>query len=438
MNKKKNATIALDLGTTSFKCAIVTEDGVMPGTVISDSYGVVRRNSEITYPADKYFDMVLSLLRRSCSTALENGVSIGSIGISSQAQTYVAVYRSGEALQDAVVWLDGRAVSEAMGVASAINDFARHSGFNAPSGQMFLPKIIHLKNNQPRVHSSAWKFLLLNEYVIFKLTGEAYGDSSNQGMGGFFDISKREISKISLSLAGITEKHLPQIYPPSSFGKPLTDGISEMLGIDSVEVYSCGNDQSCASAGVGLSGKNEILCNFGTAMVVYSLKERPPAALLGNQIAGISSMGDYYFLLGFESECGNILEALHLDSYPGEEFSFMIRDALETGFPVPGIKDAVAEAYPDIPRIRALKGRYPRSAVCRALMEIYADIFEGILWRNIGKSLPGKVFASGGLSLSEDWLLFLEKRCSLRFARTGGCHPALQGVYKTINSKGCV
>lgn len=433
MNKKKNAIIALDLGTTSFKCALIAEDGVIPGTIISENYSVVRRNGEITFPAEKYFDMVLRLLRGSCSSAFERGIYVDSIGITSQAQTYVAVNRGGEALQDAVVWLDGRAGNEAVAIASVITEFSRHSGFHEPSGQMFLSKIMHLKNNQPDVHSSAWKFLLLNEYVIFKLTGETYGDSSNQGMGGFLDISKRKFSTLALSLAGISEKHLSQIFPPSAAGKPLTNGISEMLGIGNVKVYSCGNDQSCAAAGAGLSGENDILCNFGTAMVVYSLKEKPPEAVLGNQIAGISSLRNYYFLLGVESECGNILEAIHRDLYPEDKFSFMIIDALKTDLTEPEIKDAIVKIYPDVRRISSLKEQYPRASVCRALMEIYADILESMLRGILGKSVPEKVFASGGLSSSEDWLLFLEKQCSLKFSRTTSCHPALDGVYKTIN-----
>lgn len=425
--------LALDLGTSSFKCALVNEDGVIPETVISENYVIYRRNGEITFPAEKYFDIAAKLLKRSCLFASEKKLRIDSIGITSQAQTYVPVGKEGEAVSDAVIWLDGRAESEADEVASGIADFPSHSGFPKPSAQMFLPKIVHLKNKAPAVHSSVWKFLLLNEYIIFRLTGETYGDSSNQGMGGFFDISKNEISKVALSLAGIGADQLARPYPPSSFGRPLAGGISKILGIDKVKVYSCGNDQSCAAAGAGLSGENDILCNFGTAMVVYSLKKKQPLPALGNQIAGISSLGNHYFLLGFESECGNILEALQRNFYGENKFGFMLEEALKTDLEEPGIKGALAAVYPAISGISALHGKYSRAAVCRALLEKYADIFENILASLSGNPVPGKIFASGGLSLSEDWLQFLEKRCAFKFARMKSCHPALEGVYKTIN-----
>jgi xylulokinase len=432
MNKSGKAIIALDLGTTSFKCALVSEDGILPGTIISRNYRINRSNGVIVFPAEEYFDMALDLLRRTCSTALEMKLLVGSIGITSQAQTYVTINKNGEALTDAVVWLDVRAETEARDVASAITEFPMHSGFPEPSGQMFLPKIIHLKNKEPDVHGSAWKFLLLNEYIVFRLTGKTYGDSSNQGMCGFFDISKRKISKIALSLAGIGEEHLPQIFTPASFAKPLTDKISEILGIGKVNVYSCGNDQSCAAAGAGLSAENDILCNFGTAMVVYSLKEKLPAVLLGNQIAGISSLRNYYFLLGLESECGSIFEMIHGELYPEDNFASMMQEAFNADITGPGIEDAVAIRYPDIVSICSLKVKYPRAAICRALMELYAGIFQNMLEGILNESAPGKIFASGGLSLSEEWILFLEKRCSLKFSRMRSCHPSLEGVYKTI------
>lgn len=436
MNKKKNAIIALDLGTTSFKCALVSEDGILPGTTISRNYRINRSKGAITFPAEEYFNMALDLLRRSCSAAMDRKLLVESIGITSQAQTYVTINKNGEALPDAVVWLDARAEKESEEVASAITDFPMHSGFPEPSGQMFLPKIINLKKKEPDLHGSAWKFLLLNEYIVFRLTGETYGDSSNQGMCGFFDISKKKISEIALSLAGIGEEHLPLIFPPASFGKPLTNKISEIFGIGKVKVYSCGNDQSCAAAGAGLSAENDILCNFGTAMVVYSLKEKPPAVLLGNQIAGISSLRNYYFLLGLESECGSIFEMIHRELYPEHSFASMMKEAFNTDIGGPEVEDVVARSYPEISRFCSLKEKYPRAAICRALMGIYAGIFQNMLEGILNKSAPGKIFASGGLSLSEEWILLLEKRCSLKFSRIRSCHPALEGVYKIIKQNG--
>lgn len=432
MINRGNVILALDMGTTGFKSSLVSEDGIFADTVLTEKYLICRKNGKITFPADEYFNMAVRLLKRSCACASEKKLRIDSIGITSQAQTYVPVGKDGKAVSDAVIWLDGRAESEADEVAAGIADFPSHSGFPEPSAQMFLPKIVHLKNKSPAVHSSVWKFLLLNEYIIFRLTGETYGDSSNQGMGGFFDISKNEISKAALSLAGIDADQLARPYPPSSFGRPLTSGISEMLGIDKVKVYSCGNDQSCAAAGAGLSGENDILCNFGTAMVVYSLKKKQPLPVLGNQIVGISSLRNHYFLLGFESECGNILETLQRNFYGGNKFGFMFEEAFKTDLEEPGIRGALAAAYPGIRKISALQGEYSRAAVCRALMEKYADIFEDILAGVSGNPVPGKIFASGGLSLSEDWLHFLEKRCALKFTRIKSCHPALEGVYKTI------
>src|SRR5450759_3786135 len=303
----KDCIIALDLGTTAFKCAPVDEMGLLaePTTVL---YDLDYSGGQVTCPPQRYEQLATEALLSAIRAAHQAGLEVQAIGISSQAQTYIPLDNAGQPLQDAVVWTDDRAVDEAREVAQLIPYYAHHSGFREPLPALFMPKIRHFARHSGVQLTDVWKFALLNEYIIYTLTGALYGDTTNQGMSGFYHISEHAWSQVALRYAGIAARQLADVAPAARLSQPLTPVWCARLGLGEVNVYSCGNDQSCSATGAGLTTAGDILCNFGTAMVVYALKDELPSALLDKQIAGISPYTGRYFLLGLESECGNVLD----------------------------------------------------------------------------------------------------------------------------------
>src|SRR5207302_6400246 len=109
-----------------------------------------------------------------------------------------------------------------------------------------------------RQGGGAKQFLLLNEWLLYRLTGKAYGDETNQGMGGFYSIASRSWSQSAHSLASIGPEHLAQVAPAAGIGALLKPELARALELPSVPVYSCGNDQSCAAVGAGLQNAGDI------------------------------------------------------------------------------------------------------------------------------------------------------------------------------------
>jgi xylulokinase len=422
--------LALDLGTTAFKCAPVTQDG-LSGPVATVSYALNYDAGRVTYAPEGYFQAALQALEGAARAARDAGLAIEAIGISSQAQTYIPLDQTGRPLQDAVVWTDGRAVDEAAEVARAIPDFAAHSGFRAPLPEMFLPKVMHYARHGGAPLDRVWKFLLLNEYIVYRLTGEAYGDETNQGMSGFYDITRRRVSPAALGLAGIGAGQLADIGPGGRRGAPLRPEIAGQLGLPRAPVCSCGNDQSAAAAGAGLRGEGDVLCNFGTAMVVYALKDALPGALRDKQIAGISPWTGRYFLLGVESECGNVLDWARAMFYRDRSFEDMLREASAE----PGAGPCPRVSLPGGGRVE-LDGltlaSEPRHAVL-ALLRHYAGVFGGLL-DGVAGGTGARLFAAGGLSRSQDWLTYLGRSVGVAFARAPAAQPGLVGVARIIQS----
>ena len=418
--------LAIDLGTTAFKAAPVDANGLVAPPVVV-RYALDYAEGAVTCPPERYYRTALRALRGAARAAKAAGRTIQGIGISSQAQTFLPLNHTGEPLQDAIVWTDDRAAREAVELAELLPDYGALSGFCQPSPLQFLPKVRYLRQNGLSA-GAVWKFLLLNEYLIYRLTGEVYGDETNQGMGGFYHIARREWAAAALTAAGITADQLATVAPAAGMRAPLTAQASRALGLEPVPVASCGNDQSCAAAGAGLEVAGDVLCNFGTAMVVYAAKSEWTAPRDGTQIAGIDPLTSRYFLLSLESECGNVVEWLASLLFPRGGVPGMLKAALAPRvLPRPELR--LTPIGGGQIAVQALSIGCQRVDIARALLEHYADRFRDLLSSVSGfPAETPRLFASGGLSRSPIWLDFLSRKHGLPFQPTAGEHPGLLGI----------
>jgi sugar (pentulose or hexulose) kinase len=363
-------------------------------------YELNYQGSEVTFDdPEEYIRLAEQALLAASRRASESGHEVDAIGICSQAQTFIAVDEFGGSIAPAIVWLDARAAAEAEELTPLIPDYAVRSGFPKPSAQQFLCKVFH-DSRHSRACRSCFKLLLLNEFVVSRLTPHAYGDTTLQAMGGFYDIAERKWSDDLISLAGIRKRQLAPTFPAASVARRACFYPSGEEEIPPVPVYSCGNDQCCSAIGAGVTKPGEVVCNFGTAMVVYTLQETQPMDIKENQIAGIDPLTDGYFLLGYESDCGNLIDRAHRDHYPDITIDEMIEN--------------------------------PESQELRALLQQLSQKFWYLL-KDLTPS-PGnaRLIASGGLSRSHAWLRFLEEAHGIRFERAPHEHSSLLGIAKVI------
>ena len=428
-----SCVIALDLGTTAFKSAPVSVKGLLAEPTVV-SYDLDYEGGSVTFDPEAYLHLATAALAGAIRSARAAGLTTTAIGLSSQAQTYIPLNAQGKPMQPAIVWTDGRAINEAREAANVIPEFAAHSGFQQPLPEMFLPKIRQFVKLHPDLAADVWKYALLNEYIVYRLTGAVYGDTTNQGMSGFYHITDRCWSQAALDFAGINKYQLADTAGGAQIRYTLQPDWCRSLGIGPVPVYSCGNDQSCSAVGVGLSAKGDLLCNFGTAMVIYAHKDDMPQSLLSRQIAGISPYTDRYFLLGLESECGNVIEWAYRLMYSDTTFTQMMDEALRTDIEprlIPGIQ------LPGGGRIdiQGLTVGCERRYLVRALLDLYSRTFGELFAGVESTQQKATTYVAGGLSRSDAWLEHLSRRYGLVFQRTTTEQAALIGIAKIIDRR---
>ncbi len=400
------ALLSLDLGTSAFKAAWVDE-AERVGPVVTVPYSLDVAGSRVTCPAHRYWRAALAALAAAAESAGVSGLRPVAVAVTSQAQTFVSLDRNGRVEGPAVVWLDGEAEEEAKTAASALPDFARASGFTRPSPLQLLPKVMRLR----AAGADPDRILLLNEWIVYRLTGEAIGDANLHGMGGLWDLGRGEWSGAALGLTGLTQANLARVARAGALSAPLRPEIARRLGLDRLPVYSCGNDQSCAAVGAGVSEPGDLFSGFGTALVVYGISKSFVAPSGENQIAGTGCLRDRWFLLAVESHCGDVLQSLARLLAPGRDVGSLVDEALAIEADVLPEVAVCADGRLDL---RIPISGCGRAKIVRALLEHCARRFKLLVEEGCcALGPPRRIVVSGGWTRSRAWIDLLRRRSGL-------------------------
>ncbi len=162
-------------------------------------------------------------------------------------ETFVWNGKLAVSAENARLWLDTRAVKYAEVVTDVMGGFVG-SGF-------FLPKILHIKNEEPELYRKTKCFLGVPEYLAFALTGQARTVFPSDGFDRWFwDTSVLE--KLELDAA----KFPSFIRPGDAYGAILP-AVCELFGFaENVPVITGGPDFFTAILGSGVT-KPEQACD---------------------------------------------------------------------------------------------------------------------------------------------------------------------------------
>ncbi|NLE68264.1 MAG: hypothetical protein GX608_12665, partial [Lentisphaerae bacterium] len=190
---------------------------------------------------------------------------ISALAVSSFGEAFVCVDASGREISRVMVFTDRRGEDEYFAAMKTSSDaeIARICGL-PPSTTYSVSKLLHLKYNEKETFLKTHKFLLIEDYIYFKLSGEAYTDYSLACRTMLFDIRKKEWSAPLMEKFG---------FDPDRFSTPVQSGavigqisaaIARETGLPaSLRLVMGGHDQPVNAMGAGVR-KNSTVCSMGT------------------------------------------------------------------------------------------------------------------------------------------------------------------------------
>ncbi|MHB1453001.1 MAG: FGGY-family carbohydrate kinase [Saccharofermentanales bacterium] len=263
------AVIGLDAGSTGCKCIVFGNDG-RPHAYAYREYP--RNLSSDVISSDCIWENVSDVIREAVAAyrvkqdRQEDDGRILAICISSFGEAFVPLDAAGRALDDIMLYTDQRGLEECMDFCDKFGEenIMRITGVK-PHPMYSLPKIAWLRSHKPEVFSQVWKFLLVEDFIIYKLTGKTFTDYSLASRTMAFDIRTLSWNDDLLDLAGIGADRMATPVPSGTAVAKVAAGMSDLLGLDAdVQVVTGGHDQVCAAVGSGITSAGAAADGIGT------------------------------------------------------------------------------------------------------------------------------------------------------------------------------
>lgn len=286
--------LGVDFGTTSLKACLFDENGVRLASE-SAQYKLITKGEFIEFDAEEFFKILSGVVGK-----IADKFHIDAMSVDTQGETLVVLDKDGKPLMNAIIWLDNRAEKQAVEMEKA---FGAETIYNltgqaeTPAGYP-APKIQWIRENAPEIFEKADKFLLLEDYILFRLTGKFVASRSLYSSSLLMNVHTGEYIPEMLSYLGITERQLPEL-------KESGEVIGEYNGI---KVATSALDQIAGITGAGVTETGIMSETTGTALAVCALTEKFPPYYDGLKVSVYYVKKGVYCLLMWAPTAGAMLE----------------------------------------------------------------------------------------------------------------------------------
>ena len=255
--------LGIDFGTTSVKSALYDENlNLLYST--TEEYVLNTKGDIVEFEAEKYWILLQNVINE-----VSAQFKIDCLAIDTQCETLILADGNGNPLRDAIVWLDNRATKEAEDIEKFFGTKKVYEITGQPEVTATWPasKLLWVKNNEPEIFKNTKKIFLLEDYLLYKLTGKFVTEKTLQSSTIYFDIHNSIWWDEMLDFIGVEKEQLPDLLDSAKY-------VGEYKGI---KVITSAIDQIAGAIGAGVVKEGIISEMTGTTMVIYvPTKTVPP------------------------------------------------------------------------------------------------------------------------------------------------------------------
>lgn len=273
-----NLILSVDAGTTSTKAALFNEEGRCLSTVTQEYELIAPDPVTLELDVQTYWRAASNAVRQIVEKSGTAPQEIAALGISSQGETLICLDEKGNPLRRAIVWLDNRSAAQAVSIREefGLERFYRTTGQPEIVPTWPATKILWLREHEPEVFARTVKFLLVEDYLIYRLTGRYVTEPSMVSSSGYFQMPEWDWWDEMLSFLGVGRERLPEVLHSGTTVGPLTPEAAQELGLDESTIVSTGAmDQVCAMIGSGNITPGTVTESTGAALAVCATVTAP-------------------------------------------------------------------------------------------------------------------------------------------------------------------
>lgn len=264
--------LGCDIGTSGTKTIVINEQGEILAEA-SQSYPLQTPKPLWTeQDPEDWWKATVATIKAVVKKAKLKAADVKAIGLSGQMHGSVFLDKNNKVIRPALLWNDQRTAAEceeierrAGGRKALIKMVANPAltGFTAP-------KILWLRNNEPKNFEKLAKVLLPKDDVRRRLTGEFATDVSDASGMLLLDVAKRDWSKKLLEKLELDVSLLAKCYESEEPTGNLAPAVAKELGLttDCIVVGGAG-DCAANAVGTGVVSNGTLSTSIGTSGIMF-------------------------------------------------------------------------------------------------------------------------------------------------------------------------
>ena len=274
MNLKKNYLLGIDLGTTNVKGNIMDAEGNLIATASRSLGKLYPGQNMIEQDPNQWWSCTIAILKYMTALAGDDVVSnIKGISISSQCPTLLPLDSEGKPVHNAIIYADGRAVSETDEVTNKIGfeNFVKIVG-GQPSVAFLPGKLLWFKRNLPEEFERTATIMQANSYLNYRLTGKLTIDLDTASRTQLMNLSTLKWATEVGDAIGV---NLAEIMPPvakcTDIIGTVTESAAKETGLcEGTPVVAGCSDAMASMYAIGLSKMGDAGESAGTSSLVFA------------------------------------------------------------------------------------------------------------------------------------------------------------------------
>ena len=301
--------VTVDVGTSGMNGRLYNEKGKTLFVSSSEYRPEYNLPNLVEQDPYEWLKAITNILKDVGNYAKENNIFIHAIAITSQRASVISIDKNGEPLRDAIMWQDKRTIDicDRMQEKMSMEKVYNRTGLRI-NPYFSLPRILWIKENEKEIYDRTYKFLGVQDFLVYKMTGQLKTDWSQASRTMLMNIETLEWDETIIHTFDIDRNKLCELVPPSTNIGTITEEFANSTGLSKeTEVIICGGDQQNAAIALRTIEPQRAQVNTGTGSFVIAYSEKPvfdekcrvvcsAAAIPGKYIAeaGIFNTGAIY------------------------------------------------------------------------------------------------------------------------------------------------
>jgi xylulokinase len=265
--------LGLDIGTGGSRALLVHADGSVAGGVTAPHQDIhMERPLWAEQQPDNWWEAAADAVREVLAAAGVHGEDVAGVGLSGQMHGLVMLDAEGTVVRPALIWCDQRSQKQVDWInATAGRGMVLEQTANPVLTGFTAPKLLWVRDHDPKSYERARQVLLPKDYVRFRLTGEYAGDVSDASGTALFDVVHRKWAEPLIARLGIDRSWLPRVVESSEVTGEISSQAAARTGLKTgTPVVGGAGDQAASAVGNGIVEPGLVSCTIGTSGVVFS------------------------------------------------------------------------------------------------------------------------------------------------------------------------